>query len=106
MPCKERQGLPGTGLAPRRRGRASLGLAQAAAWSGGKTFVTWSRFLCVMALPVIAARPNTWGGSDYVAFLEDDHIGLLGSMRFPFDGASESNKSPGATSAESDDEDD
>ncbi|XP_070381645.1 PHD finger protein 24-like isoform X1 [Dermacentor albipictus] len=67
-------------------------------------FVTWSRFLCVMALPVIAARPNTWGGPDYVAFLEDDHVGLLGSMRFPLDGVSES-KSPAATSAESEDED-
>ncbi|KAL1481276.1 hypothetical protein MTO96_015713 [Rhipicephalus appendiculatus] len=69
-------------------------------------FVTWSRFLCVMALPVIAARPNTWGGPDYVAFLEDEHVGLLGSMRFPFDSASESNKSPAATSVESDDEED
>ncbi|KAL3206914.1 hypothetical protein MRX96_052744, partial [Rhipicephalus microplus] len=69
-------------------------------------FVTWSRFLCVMALAVIAARPNTWAGPDYVAFLEDEHVGLLGSMRFRFDASSESHKSPAATSTESDDEED
>lgn len=64
-------------------------------------FVTWRSFLCVMALPVIAARPNTWGGSDYVAFLQDDHVGLLGSMRFPLDLASD--KSSEAGNTESDD---
>ncbi|XP_075730900.1 PHD finger protein 24-like [Rhipicephalus microplus] len=69
-------------------------------------FVTWSRFLCVMALAVIAARPNTWAGPDYVAFLEDEHVGLLGSMRFRFDASSESHKSPPTTSTESDDEQD
>ncbi|KAH9366986.1 hypothetical protein HPB48_022314 [Haemaphysalis longicornis] len=46
-------------------------------------------------------RPNTWGGSDYVAFLQDDHVGLLGSMRFPLDLASD--KSSEAGNTESDD---
>ncbi|XP_077498975.1 PHD finger protein 24-like isoform X2 [Amblyomma americanum] len=66
-------------------------------------FVTWSRFLCIMALPVIAARPNTWGGPDYVAFLEDAHIGLLGSLRFPLDLSPDSKSLP-AMSRESEDD--
>ncbi|CAN7942617.1 unnamed protein product, partial [Ixodes hexagonus] len=45
-------------------------------------FVTWENFMCALALPVIAARPNTWGGPDYLAFLEDGHASLLGPLRF------------------------
>lgn len=49
---------------------------------GARRYVTWERFLCALALPVIAARPNTWGGPDYLAFLEDGHAALLGPLRF------------------------